>query len=110
MQLAASHSGKRKKTDEPKRGMGEEDRVHTCTSRILEGRPGAQVGLLDMMHLIWTPPWRFVIFLPNKRDLGGPLGGHHALAGLETQIGKEFQRRRGLLMELHCNLPLRAPG
>ena len=29
----------------PKRGIGEEDRVHTCTSRILEGRSGAQVGL-----------------------------------------------------------------
>ena len=36
----------RKKTDK-QIGMGEEDsdRVHTCTSRILEGRPGAQVGL-----------------------------------------------------------------
>ena len=32
----------RKQTN--KRGMGEEDRVHTCTSRILEGRSGAQVG------------------------------------------------------------------
>ena len=31
---------KRKKTDKPKRGMREEDRVHTCTSRILE-----EVGL-----------------------------------------------------------------
>ena len=28
----------------PKRGIGEEDRVHTCTSRILEGRSGGQVG------------------------------------------------------------------
>ena len=29
---------------QPKRGMGEEDRVPTCTSRILEGRSGGQVG------------------------------------------------------------------
>ena len=27
---------------QPKRGIGEEDRVHTCTSRILEGRSGGQ--------------------------------------------------------------------
>ena len=32
-------------------------------------------------------------------------------AAPETQIGKEFQSEEGgLLMELHCNLPLRAPG
>ena len=38
---------KRKKESKhkSKRGMGEEDRVPTCTSRILEGRSGGQVGL-----------------------------------------------------------------
>ena len=37
--------GKRKKERKQtsKRGMGEEDRVPTCTSRILEGRSGGQV-------------------------------------------------------------------
>ena len=35
----------KKANRQPKRGIGEEDRVHTCTSRILEGRSGGQVGL-----------------------------------------------------------------
>ena len=34
----------RKKTDTPNEGW-DEDRVPTCTSRILEGRSGGQVGL-----------------------------------------------------------------
>ena len=29
---------RKKENRQPKRGIGEEDRVHTCTSRILEGR------------------------------------------------------------------------
>ena len=33
---------RKKENRPPKRGMGEEDRVPTCTSRILEGRSGAQ--------------------------------------------------------------------
>ena len=28
---------RKKENRQPKRGIGEEDRVHTCTSRILEG-------------------------------------------------------------------------
>ena len=36
---------RKKENRQPKRGIGEEDRVHTCTSRILEGRSGGQVGL-----------------------------------------------------------------
>ena len=39
---------RKKKTDKPKRGPrdgGGGQRVHTCTSRILEGRSGGQVGL-----------------------------------------------------------------
>ena len=35
---------KRKKTDTPNEGW-DEDRVPTCTGRILEGRSGGQVGL-----------------------------------------------------------------
>ena len=36
--LAIVEKKERTKPDKPKRGIGEEDRVHTCTSRILEGR------------------------------------------------------------------------
>ena len=36
---------RKKENRQPKRGMGEDDRVPTCTSRILERRSGAQVGL-----------------------------------------------------------------
>jgi len=44
--LQGSHLRKeRKKTDKPKRGMGEEDSPHLHEQEILEGRSGAQVGL-----------------------------------------------------------------
>jgi len=36
--------GKERKKENRQRGIGEEDRVPTCTSRILEGRPGAQAN------------------------------------------------------------------
>ena len=49
----------------PKRGIGEEDRVHTCTSRILEGRSGAQVGLSLTLILV------VILLLTSTRGRGG---------------------------------------
>ena len=44
-EVAAYHTTtKKERNPKPERGIGEEDRVPTCTSRILEGRSGGQVG------------------------------------------------------------------